>query len=79
VGTPWEPQILAECPQLAARLQVFIESFNLVKTCWQPVLSNPGLGDALQDIEGILSWLRTTKYSLIVSTSNSRSFLDNDP
>ena len=44
-----------QCPQLAVRLQVFTESFNLViRPAGSPVSSNPGLGDALQSAEGIL-------------------------
>ena len=47
--------MLAQCPHLAARLQVFIESFNLViGPAGSPCLATPGLGDTLQGAEGVL-------------------------
>jgi hypothetical protein len=47
--------MLAQCPQLAARLQVFIESFNLViRPAGSPCLATPGLGDTLQGAEDVL-------------------------
>jgi hypothetical protein len=47
--------MLTQCPQLAARLQVFIESFNLViMPAGSPCLAIPGLGDTLQGAEGVL-------------------------
>ena len=46
--------MLAQCPQLAVRLHVFTESFNLViRPAGSPCLATRGLGDALQGAEGV--------------------------
>jgi hypothetical protein len=46
--------MLAQCPQLVARFQVYTESFNLViRPAGSPRPPTQALGDALQGAEGI--------------------------
>jgi hypothetical protein len=62
--------MLAQCPQLTARLQVFIESFNLViGPADSPCLATRASEIRSRVLRVSFSWLRTTRHSSIVSTS----------
>jgi hypothetical protein len=72
---PGGPKMLAQCPQLVAHFQVFTESFNLViRPAGSPCLATRASEMRSGVLRVSISWLRTTRYSSIVSTSRgSRS------
>jgi hypothetical protein len=69
--------MLAQCPQLAVRLQVFTESFDqVIRPAGSPCLATRASEMRSRVLKMSFSRLRTTKHSSIVSTSRGLAELE---